>query len=72
MSTKASSTDGWINKAVAAAKKHPALSVPEAMLIGGLSKKQISVDAVEHGRNLHQQMYTGVGKQQDSKWELLR
>ena len=65
MSTKASSCDDRINKSVVMAKKHPTLSVPEAMFLGGFSRKQIDVDAAEHGRNLHQQVYKRVGKRQD-------
>jgi hypothetical protein len=47
------------------AKKHPTLSVPDAMYLGGFTRKQIDVDAAEHGRNLHQQVYKRLGKRQD-------
>ena len=50
-----------------AAKKHPTVSVPEVMYLGGFSWKQIAVDAAEHGRNLDQQVYNRVGKRQDTK-----
>ena len=72
MSTKGSSIDDRINKAVAAAKKHPTLSVPEAMLMGGFSQKQISADKEENGRNLHQQVYKRVGKREDTRRALSR
>ena len=72
MSTKGSSIDYRINKAVTAAKKHPTLSVPEAMIIGGFSQKQIRADTEENGRNLHQQVYKRVGKREDTKQALSR
>ena len=67
MPTKTSLTNDRINNAVEAAKKHPTLSVPETMFLGGFSRKQISVDAAEHGRNLHHQVYKRVGKSQDTR-----
>ena len=40
--------------------------------MGGLSQKQISADKEENGRNLHQQVYKRVGKQEDIRRALSR
>ena len=62
MSTKRKSSNKLINSSVEAARKHPSLSVQEAMILGGFSRKAISRDSSDNGRNLQQQVYWRLGK----------
>ena len=66
MSTKAPSVDGRINRSVDMAKKHPTLSVPEAMVLGGFSQKVITRDNA-FGRNLYQQVCERLGKRRRTR-----
>ena len=61
MSTKGASSDVRINKAVESLRKHPTLTVQEAMVLGGFTKKELADDYKHHGRTLYKQVHNRHG-----------
>ena len=62
MSTKGASSDVRVNKAVESLRKHPTLTVTEAMVLGGFTKKELADDTKHQGSILYKQMHNHIGK----------